>query len=561
MRIDVPSLRSASISAHSSWRICGSSPTVGSSSSSRRGRCTSARAISSRRRIPPESLSTGVSARSTRFAICSARSTAPRRSGRGTRYSRANTARFWRAVSSTSRLSSCGTTPHSARARLESAGTSNPSTWSSPASGIACAVSIFIVVDLPAPFGPSRPTHVPSGTSRSSPSTAVMSPKRFVTPRRRIARGADIGESLSMPDRAAVVSLRRMRPELVGREPELRSVERFLDAVPAGARALVIDGEAGAGKTSVWLAAIGSAQERGFRVLTARPVEAETGFGFASLGDLLRDSIGEARRLPGRQSRALEIALLLTEGDEEPVDRHAVSLALLGVLRLVCERGAVVLALDDAQWLDGPSAAVMRFAFRRLGDLPAGVVVTVRGPPGAPAPLGLEPAFAREQRLVRLPLTPLGADAIRRLLAARLGLRPPRPTLERLHALSGGNPFFALELGRAFMAGTVRFESGEPLPVTLDRLVRDRLDALAPTARAAVLAAAATARPTVAIVGAAIGGDSGALAEAERASIVELDGDRIRFVHPLLASGTYAAADGAVRRELHARLSRLVADT
>src|SRR5918999_3884193 len=58
----------------------------------------------------------------------------------------------------------------------------------SPSSGIACAVSIFIVVDLPAPFGPSRPTQVPSGTSRSRWSTAVSEPKRLTTPRRRIAR-------------------------------------------------------------------------------------------------------------------------------------------------------------------------------------------------------------------------------------------------------------------------------------------------------------------------------------------------------------------------------------
>ena len=80
MRIDVPSLRSASMSAHSSWRTCGSRPTVGSSSSSRRGRCTSARAISRRRRMPPDSSSTFASRRSVRFAISSARSIAALRS-------------------------------------------------------------------------------------------------------------------------------------------------------------------------------------------------------------------------------------------------------------------------------------------------------------------------------------------------------------------------------------------------------------------------------------------------------------------------------------------------
>jgi hypothetical protein len=63
-----------------------------------------------------------------------------------------------------------------ARACFDSSGKRNPSTSSSPSSAIACAVSIRIVVVLPAPFGPSRPTHVPYGTSRSTPPTAVISP-------------------------------------------------------------------------------------------------------------------------------------------------------------------------------------------------------------------------------------------------------------------------------------------------------------------------------------------------------------------------------------------------
>ena len=77
-----------------------------------------------------------------------------------------------------------GTTPHGARACLDSLGQLEPRISISPSSGIACAVSSRIVVDLPAPLGPSRPTHVPSGTSRSRWSTAVSSPKRLTTPRR-----------------------------------------------------------------------------------------------------------------------------------------------------------------------------------------------------------------------------------------------------------------------------------------------------------------------------------------------------------------------------------------
>src|SRR3954452_19198177 len=91
-----------------------------------------------------------------------------------------------------SRLSSWGTTPHRARASLLRAGTGRPRTSIAPASGIACAVSRRMVVDLPAPLGPSRPTQVPSATSRSSRSTAVSAPKRLTTPVRRSAGGTPL---------------------------------------------------------------------------------------------------------------------------------------------------------------------------------------------------------------------------------------------------------------------------------------------------------------------------------------------------------------------------------
>ena len=143
--------------------------------------------IRSRRRIPPLSSSTFEERRSARLAISSARSIAAGRSAAGTRYRWANTSRFCSTVSETSRLSSWGTTPILARACLESSGSRQPSTSSSPSSAITWAVSAFIVVDLPAPLGPSRPTQDPTGRVRSRPPTAVSSPNRFTKPRIRIA--------------------------------------------------------------------------------------------------------------------------------------------------------------------------------------------------------------------------------------------------------------------------------------------------------------------------------------------------------------------------------------
>src|SRR5918999_465931 len=176
-----PCERNPSISDQSSVRICGSRPTVGSSSRIRRGWCTSPRASSRRRRMPPESLSTSSARRPVRRASSSPWSTAARTSF--TRYSRAKTARLSCTDTSTSRLSSCGTTPIRARASLDCAGSSWSSTRISPSSAIAWPVSSRMVVDLPAPLGPSRPRQIPPGTSRSRPSTAVIDPKRLTTPR------------------------------------------------------------------------------------------------------------------------------------------------------------------------------------------------------------------------------------------------------------------------------------------------------------------------------------------------------------------------------------------
>src|SRR4051812_46524049 len=113
--------------------------------------------------------------------------------------------------------------------------------------------------------------------------------------------------------------------------------------------------------------------------------------------------------------------------------------------------------------------------------------------------------------------------------------------LTRLAAASGGNPLFALEIGRLLDARPDHGGLGEPLPVpsTLQELVAARVDALSPPTRAAVLAAAALSRPTAAIVAAAssrTGDADAALAEAEEAGVLVSDRGRIHFTHPLLAS-------------------------
>jgi predicted ATPase len=240
--------------------------------------------------------------------------------------------------------------------------------------------------------------------------------------------------------------------ELIGRHEELSSIVRFVGSLAGGPRALLLEGEAGIGKTALWQAGLTRARTGGQRTLVCRPTGSEVRLSYAALGDLLAEVLEEALpALPVPQGRALQVALLLAEPEEEPPDQRAIGLALLNVLRTLSGSGPLLVAIDDTQWLDQPSAAVLAFALRRLVAEPVGVLATVRLTGGEPPPAALEVWLPAE----RLRLGPLNLAAVHELLRTRLGVSPSRPTLVRLHQAAGGNPFFALELGRALLEQAV----------------------------------------------------------------------------------------------------------
>jgi hypothetical protein len=106
------------------------------------------------------------------------------------------------------------------------------------------------------------------------------------------------------------------KPTLIGREQELDELARFLDAVPAGPVGLLLEGDAGMGKTTLWLEAVSAARDRSYRVLSCRPVESEAQLAFAALGDLLEEVPESATEyLPAPQRRALDVALLRMEAE------------------------------------------------------------------------------------------------------------------------------------------------------------------------------------------------------------------------------------------------------
>jgi DNA-binding NarL/FixJ family response regulator len=331
---------------------------------------------------------------------------------------------------------------------------------------------------------------------------------------------------------------------VIGRRNELAEVERFLAGLADGPAAVTISGPPGVGKSTVWLAGTALAEGAGCRVLAARPTGAEASLSFAALADLLapvEDAV--LAELPAPQQRALDVALLRDEA-HGPVDSRAVATALWNVLRSLAAEQPILIAVDDAQWLDEATFAALRFALRRLGREPVGALVTVRGS------TEFEPLPGTE-----LVLAPLSAAAMHDVIRERVGLALGRPTVVRIVQRSAGNAYYALEIARELARrGT---DAGEelPLPPRLETLTVARLARLPAATRDALLLAAALAVPSTALVAAAD------LEPAEDEGLVRIDLDgRIWFEHPLAAAAVYESSTPARRRRVHRLIAGRIED-
>ncbi|MGH3034720.1 MAG: AAA family ATPase, partial [Gaiellaceae bacterium] len=258
-----------------------------------------------------------------------------------------------------------------------------------------------------------------------------------------------------------------MAPDaIIGRDGELAAITSFFQDEHAGPRALVLEGAAGIGKTTLWREAVRLA-ESGSLVLSSRASEAETRMSFTVLGDLLVPVLeGPMGDLPAGRRNALEAALLLGPPARTRPDSRAVSLAVLGVLRALASGAPLTIAIDDVQWVDAPSARALAFALRRFVDEPVTVVAAKRSASGLPDPLDLVGSL--RDGVDRLTIGPIAPVPLGRLLRRRLDNDFAPSLARRIHDVSGGNPFFALEIGRALRGEDALVNPGEPLPVPSD---------------------------------------------------------------------------------------------
>jgi DNA-binding CsgD family transcriptional regulator len=346
---------------------------------------------------------------------------------------------------------------------------------------------------------------------------------------------------------------------VIGRDAELRIVEAFLDDASRARTALLLQGEAGIGKTTVFREAVRRAAGRGFLVLVAQCAAAEAQLTLATLADLVEPAVdAEGVVLPSRQRAALDAALLRDAPEGRPLEPRLLGAATRSLLSSLAADRPVLVAIDDSQWVDLASSLTLAFALRRLPHARIGVLCAQRTgevPGFSPASLG------DTDRLTVIDIGPLTLAALHQLLKARLGHAPSRSVLVRISEASGGSPLFALEILRAIGSGPIP-RAGEPLPVPADvrAIVRDRVRRLPRSTVDTLLLAATLGRAPVEVVERALGRrvDSD-LEIAAGEGVARVEHDQVVFAHPLFAAAVMAEATPGERRAAHLRLAAVVA--
>ena len=324
-------------------------------------------------------------------------------------------------------------------------------------------------------------------------------------------------------------------------------IDAFLARPSEGAKALAVTGPAGIGKTTLWQAGVDLAARHGWRVLAARPAGVEASLSFAGLVDLFAHVDDEAfDLLPAPQRRALAAALLRDDPVGGRIDPRALATATATALHDLARAEPLLVAVDDAQWLDTASANALHFALRRAEDAHVAVLCSVRT--DAVRPDTFETALPESQR-EEVRLRPLTIASLHEVIRARLGHSLPRPTIVKILERTEGNTFYALEIARQLIR-TGEDSPGElPVPASAHDLVHANVERLPRATRDALLLASAAAAPTTAVA------PSGAFRAAVEVGVVRIDdADRIHFEHPLLAAAIYESASPSRRRAAHRRL-------
>jgi DNA-binding NarL/FixJ family response regulator len=357
--------------------------------------------------------------------------------------------------------------------------------------------------------------------------------------------------------------------EAVGRAEEHALFAGLVEDLTAGrGRAVWLEGEPGIGKSALVDALLARAEAAGCRVFRGRAEELTQPFPLRPIAD----GLGVSHRSPDPRRRAIARLLAGAVAEQEVLDPVlAGAEQLIDLVDQMCATETVVLAVEDLQWVDGPSLSVWSRLSRLVGQLPLLLVGTARPVPRRPEIERLKEALDGRDGVVRT-VGALDQAAVVELTGRLLSVRPgPRLTAELVRA--GGNPLYVRELVDALRrTGNLEVTAeeaevpggGQNVPESLTAAIGRRLGFLDESTRsllrlAALLGNEFTAQDLTRVADRPAASLQTSLEEALAAGVLAGSGDRLAFRHGLIRQTLSDEVPSSLRHALHNQIGQSLA--